>query len=109
MPQEYTTNANVEMIVYWLSDGSSTGVVKFGVKLLGRTDGETYDAALGTQQSNTDTRSAANTLHAFSVTLNSPGLDKGDIVIVELERLATDVADTYNGDALVLGIELRQI
>jgi len=97
---------NISAKIYWTA--SATGNVVWGIKYLGRVDDEVLDSALSSQSTVTDSVTAANDLMVATVTLSSPSLAGGDLLILELSRVAGDAGDTLAADAKFLGMALDE-
>ena len=108
IPQQYTAVADVEVAIYWATDGVSTGNVVWQVEFLATSDGEDRDGSLSSASTVTDSRLAADETHIATITLSSPGLAPGDRFKIKVTRVATSGSDTYNGDARLEGIEVRE-
>ncbi len=87
---------NMVADIYWLSAGA--GDAKFGLSVLGRESGETWDNALGSEQTVTQTNAGAGKLNIARITTFSPGWTAGDSIIFKLARKAADGADTINSN-----------
>jgi glucose dehydrogenase len=101
MPEadQYAAGQDVKVEFDWISDGSTTGVVRWKAELLGRTDGEAWDVAFTDSGTVDDARTAANALHRASVTLSSPALAPKDSFILKLSRNGSHGNDSYTADA----------
>lgn len=106
IPVGYTAAADISVIVYWKA--GQTGDVVWGAKVLGRTDNETFDAALGAQATVTDSVVTINTLRVATISLVAPALAAGDWFILEIARNAAAAGDTSAGDASLIGVEVQQ-
>ncbi|MBA7580634.1 hypothetical protein ES708_22528 [subsurface metagenome] len=87
---------NIVVDILWESAGA--GDAKFGFSVLGREKGETWDAALGVEQTVVTTSLGAGKLNKSRITTFAPGWSPGDALLFKLARKAGDVADTIDGD-----------
>lgn len=111
MPQNYSASADLQMVIYWLTDTSSTGDIIWSSEFLGRIDQETFDAALGTAQTITDSRAVADAVHVATISggsFSTPALSPGDLTVFHLER-STSGSDTYGADGDFLAAELQAV
>lgn len=104
-PQAYA-EGDVTVRLWWTSAGTLN--VVWGAKYLGRIDDEVFDAALSAQTTVTDTVTAANDVMEAVISIAAPAIDKGDLLILEIERVAANAADTSASDALLLAVEIRE-
>jgi len=92
---------DIFVIIRWKST-ATTGDVKWGLSVLGREEGEVWDAALGTEQTVVSTTAdVAGELVYSTILPFPPNLSPNDTVIVKLARKAADAADTMAADACV--------
>lgn len=103
IPQAYSGGA-INVVVDWVADAATSGSATWGVKVLGRADGETYDNALSAQTTQADAVLAAGALHQTLIAIASPGLLAGDVLILELQLTSA----LTGGDALLKSVELQQ-
>lgn len=96
----------------WTSATATSGVCKLRVELTRVTTGSNLDALPASAGSANATASAPATsgdlvetsLGAIAV----PGLASGDMLVLDLIRLADDVADTVVGDVELVSVEMRE-
>ena len=96
---------NIEAYIYWISTGA--GNVKFGVRTLGRQTGDTWDAALGTEQTVVQANAGAGITNVAKINSFAPGWAANQNVLFKLARKAADALDTLNADARVLKVVVR--
>ena len=94
---------NLVVDIYWVATPAA-GDVKWGVSVLGRQKGETWDAALGTEKVVVGTTQGANLLNRTRIATFSPNWAPLDSIVVKLARKAADAADTLAADARVLKV-----
>jgi len=87
---------NIVADIFWESAGA--GDAKFGFSVLGREKGETWDSALGTEQTVVATNAGAGKLNKSRVTTFAPGWAPGDVLLFKLARKAGDAADTIDAN-----------
>ncbi|MBA7612447.1 hypothetical protein ES703_19683 [subsurface metagenome] len=92
---------NVHIKIYWITT-AITGNCKWGVKMGGRKEDDVWDSALGAQKTVVTAAKGTAGQIAVSELVMIPSWTKEDVVIFELERLATDGEDTMAADARVL-------
>lgn len=101
----------IKVRLYWTATGGTGGnSAKFGISGRAYADDETLDAAPGTAQTITDALLANDDLHvtAFTSAITLAGTPAaGQLVIIEIERLAGDAADDLTVDAEVLGATIE--
>ena len=105
VPQAYA-EGNITVRLWWTS--AVTGNVVWGAKYLRRIDDDVLDAALSAQTTVTDGVTAANDIMEASISIATPTIDAGSFLILEIERVAANAADTAAGDALLLAVEIRE-
>jgi hypothetical protein len=93
---------NIVMDIYWISSGA--GNVKWGVQVLGRADGEAYDAALGSEKVVITPTGGAGVLNKSRIPTFAPNWAGQDVVHVKVARKAADAADTLDADARVVKV-----
>jgi len=99
LPPDFDAAQNILIDIWWFG-ALITGAAVFGVSVLGRTTGEAYDAALGTEQLVTTTIAGVTLqLNKSTPAAFASGWAAGDVVIIKLARKAADVADTLAEDA----------
>lgn len=105
VPDDYD-GGNITVNI-WYKTTVTTGTVVFEVKTLGREEGETFDAALGTGHSNSaDTVPAiAGNIGICAPAAFNPGWSAGDLVIVKLMRDVSE--DTAAADISVVMVEVE--
>lgn len=105
IPQSYT-GGDISVKVFWTA--TTTGNVVWGVKYLRRIDDDVLDAALSSQATVTDGVTAANDLMVASISIASPTIAAGALLLVEMARVAGDAADTLAADAKLLAVEIQE-
>jgi len=100
----YYMGQKITVDIFWLSTGA--GDCKLGISTLGRKSGETFDSALGTEQTGVTTAGGAGILNRTRLEFY-PGWASGDKVVVKLARKAADGADTLNADARIVGVAVH--
>lgn len=100
VPDDYD-GGNITVNI-WYKTTVTEGTVVFEVKTLGREEGEAFDSALGTGQSNpADTVPAtAGNIGICAPSAFSPGWSAGDLVIIKLMRDVSE--DTAAADISVV-------
>ncbi len=83
--------------IFWISAAAS-GDAKFGVSVLGRESGETWDAAVGDEQTVVSTTTGANLVNRSRISSFWPSWAAKDDYVLKLARKAGDVLDTINAD-----------
>lgn len=105
VPDDYD-GGNITVNI-WYKTTVTSGAVVFNVQVLGREEGETFDAALGSAQAVTDTVPAsAGNIGVCAPSAFSPGWSAGDLVIVKLLRDADNGSDTADADISVVMVEI---
>lgn len=100
------TDENFMLLIRWKST-ATTGDVKWGLSVLGREEGEVWDAALGTEQTKiTTAQDVAGELAYSLIPSFNPLCSPNDTVIVKLARKAADGLDTMAADACVTEVFL---
>ena len=103
----YTASGNVNVVISWVSDTSTTGSVRWKVEIVGRADGEAWDVAFSDSATVEDPRTAGDSLHRAVVSLVAPSLSPGERFVMKITREGTHANDTYNGaDADMIGAKL---
>jgi hypothetical protein len=101
LPDDY--DGGTILVNLWWKSSATSGDAVFKVQVLGREEGETLDAALGSAQSVTDTTPAsAGNIAVCAPMAFSPSWVAGDYVVIKLARDATNVSDTLAVDAEVI-------
>ncbi len=94
----------VQVVLDAVIPAGVSGSWTWGVKLLGRLDNETFDAALGTQVTQADTVGTTGRLHQTLVTITGPALTVGDALILEVQLTASPTG----GNPLLYGVEIQE-
>jgi len=106
VPDDYD-GGNITVNI-WYKTTVTTGAVVFNVQVLGREEGEAFDAALGAAQAVTDTVPAtAGNIGICAPSAFSPGWSAGDLVVVKLLRDADNGSDTADADISVVMVEVE--
>lgn len=106
VPDDYD-GGNISVNI-WYKTTVNTGAVVFNVQVLGREEGEAFDAALGAAQAVTDTVPAtAGNIGICAPSAFSPGWSAGDLVVVKLLRDADNGSDTADADISVVMVEVE--
>ena len=99
---------NIVVDIFWITADADTGHgVHWGVKVLGREHGETWDNALGSEQSVVSANPGAGKLCRSRVSTFAPGWAAGDVVLFKLARKAAEVDDDVDQDARVTKVVVR--
>ena len=110
LPANFLREQSIKVRVHWIAETAITGDVVLGVSVLGRVEGEVFDAALGTEVEATDTtQDVAGEMTTTEITLTPAqhGLAAKDVVVLQLARKAADAADTLAEDADVVMADLE--
>lgn len=103
--EEYLTpdyqEENIVVDIFWISTGA--GDVKFGVQVLGREKGETWDSALGVERTVVQANAGVGLLNKARITTFAPVWSPQDVVLTKLARKPGG-PDTLNADARVLKV-----
>ncbi len=105
VPQNYA-GGTINIKVFWTA--AATGNVVWGAKYLRRIDDDVLDAALSAQTTVTDSVTATNDLMVGTITITTPTIVAGALLILEISRVAGDAADTLAADAKLLAIEIQE-
>jgi len=106
VPDDYD-GGNITVTIVYKAVAAITGAVVWNCRTLGITDGEVWDAALGTAQAVTDTvEDIATEINEVSFTAFSPGWAAGDQIIFEVTRDADNASDTLAEDARLLMVKI---
>ncbi|MBA7605664.1 hypothetical protein ES703_12798 [subsurface metagenome] len=101
IPPDFDNTKNILVTFFWKAVAAVAGNVKWGVSVLGRANGEVWDAALGAEQTVTDdTEDVATEMSVSSVSAFASGWEGYDAAIVKVRRVAGD--DTMDEDARLL-------
>lgn len=87
---------NIVVDIFWESAGA--GDAKFGFSVLGREKGDTWDAALGAEQTVVTTNLGAGKLNKSRIATFSPNWSPGDALLFKLARKAGDALDTIDAN-----------
>lgn len=96
LSQDYNEE-NIVADIYWKSPAAA-GNAKFGFSVLGRAEGETWDVAMGIEQTVVGPTGGAGVLNRARITTFAPGWNKEDTLLFKLARKAADGADTIDAD-----------
>jgi hypothetical protein len=105
LPQSYaggTLTANI----FWTA--TTTGNVVWNVGALGRVNDEVWDSALAAVDAVTDGVTAANDLMVAAVSMATPTLAAGDLLVLSVVRDANNGSDTLAADAKLIAVELQE-
>lgn len=108
LPPHYLAGTDLLVTIEWIST-LIAGDVKWGAQILGRAEGETFDAAMSAEATvTTTTNGTAGKKNVSTITINNPDLVAEDTFILKIRRVAADVADTHAGDArfVMAGVRL---
>jgi hypothetical protein len=101
IPPDFNATKNIVVTFFWKAIAAVAGNVKWGVSVLGREDGEVWDAALGAEQTVQPTvEDVITEISVDSVAAFASGWAAGDAAIVQVRRVAGD--DTLAEDARLL-------
>jgi len=99
---------NIVVDIFWITADADTGhSAQWGVKVLGREHGETWDSALGGEEVVTSPNPGAGKVCKSRVSTFAPSWAAGDVVLFKLARKAAEVADDVDQDARVLKVVVR--
>ena len=104
MPASYTASGSINVVVNWIPPTGTSGSATWGAKVLGREDGETFDAALSSQSTQADSVQSVDQLHQATIAISSPALSPGDAFVLELELTSA----LTGGDAYLISVELQE-
>ncbi|MBA7621325.1 hypothetical protein ES703_28685 [subsurface metagenome] len=99
-------NENITADIFWKATPAA-GNVKWGIQVLGRKEGETWDAALGTEKTVVDATGGAEVVNKASVQTFPPNWEGQDILMFKIARKAADGEDTLAGDAEILKVVIK--
>ena len=104
VPDDYD-GGNITVNI-WYKTSVTEGTAVFEVKVLGREEGEAFDAALGSGQSNSaDTvPGSAGNIAICAASAFSPGWTAGDLVVLKLMRDVSE--DSAAADIAVVMVEV---
>lgn len=105
MPAAYGAGT-ITVSIFWTA--TTTGDVVWNVQFLGRVNDEIFDAAVSTVAAVTDSVTASNDLMVATISLTTPALVNGDLMMWVLNRDANNGADTMANDARFLAMELDE-
>lgn len=110
LPKNFEATKNIKVRIHWISDVNAGDVV-WGVSVLGRVEGEVFDAALGTEvEADPDTCEdvvGEMTTTEIELTPAQHGLAAKDVVTLQLARKAADGNDDMADDADVVMVDLE--
>ena len=99
---------NIVVDIFWITADADTGhSAQWGVKVLGREHGETWDSALGSEEVVTSLNPGAGKVCKSRVSTFAPSWAAGDVVLFKLARKAAEAADTVDQDARVVKVVVR--
>lgn len=104
IPQSYSASGSINVVVNWIPPSGTSGSATWGAKVLGREDGEAYDAALSSQATQADSVQSTDEIHQTTIAINSPALSPGDAFILELELTSA----LTGGDAYLISVEVQE-
>ena len=110
LPKNFLREQPIKVRVHWIAETAIAGDVVLGISVLGREEGEVFDAALGTEVEVTDTtQDVAGEMTTTEITLTPAqhALAPGDVVTLQLARKAANAADTLAEDADVVMVDLE--
>lgn len=103
------TSGNIDIDLDWYADTASSGAVMWGAAIAAitpNTDSQDVETdALATQATVTTTHlgTTAQRVHRSTITITSlDSVDTDDMVVVQIQRVANNAADTMAGDAILL-------
>ncbi len=96
LPPDYN-NENIIVDIFWKSAAAGSSA-KFGVQVLGRKAGETWDSPMGTEKTAVDASAGAGIVNKATVQTFSPNWEGQDVILFKVARKATDPEDTIDGD-----------
>ncbi len=99
-------NENITADIFWKAT-PATGDVKWGIQVLGRKEGETWDSALGTEKTVVDATGGAEVVNKASIQTFPPNWEGQDILMFKIARKAADGEDTLAGDAEILKVVIK--
>lgn len=108
MPKSWNHATTIPVVFEWTA-ASGSGVVRWGIRAKALSNDDAYDSAFGTLITVDDTLIAAADKH---VTTETSGVTpagtpaQSDTIVFEVQRVATDVADTLAVDARLTGVRL---
>lgn len=108
MPDSWDEGTLTAEILWTAASGS--GDVVWGASLLSVGNDDAMDAAFGTEQTVTDTLITANDLHITAATSAIEPANteaEGDVLFLQIARVAADGADTLAVDAKLIGVRLK--
>ncbi|KKL45111.1 hypothetical protein LCGC14_2358950, partial [marine sediment metagenome] len=88
---------NIVVDIFWIS-AAAAGDVVFGMSVLGRENGEAFDAALGVERTVTTPTGGAGVLNISRIATFSPNWSPKDNIVFKLARKAADGADTIDAN-----------
>lgn len=111
VPSHYD-GGDLEGLITWTSASATSGSCKLRVELTRVTAGSNLDSLPAVGGSAEITESSPTTSGELVQSSFGPvsvsGLSSGDLLVVGVTRLATDVADTLTGDVELLAVEIRE-
>lgn len=93
---------------FWMPGAATTGDVVWSAKALSLADDDAIDTAFGTNVLATDTYHAAADVHVTSEITVTAGATPaaGELLLIEFARLANNVADTLDNDAILIAVNM---
>lgn len=112
LPSQYG-GGQFEVVVTWTSTSAATGNAKLRVEATRITSGTSLDS-LPSADGTADLAVAApatsgDLVMSQSATFNTGGAAAGDLLLIAVTRLASDVADTMVGDFEFVSLEIREV
>jgi hypothetical protein len=104
VPASYTANGDINIVVLWVPPVGTSGSATWGAKVLGREDGEAFDAALSSQSTQADAVQSTGDIHHATIAISAPALSPGDAFVIELELTSA----LTGGDAYLISLELQE-
>ena len=102
----------IEPVLTWTTTSAATGNCQFEVELVHLAAGDNLDAPPAASGSSQVTSGAPSTtgdlVVAVGGSIEVAGLAAGDLLLVRVNRLAADAADTLVGDVEFVSLELRE-
>lgn len=111
LPRNFDADKNIKVKVHWKAATAVTGDVVFGTSVLGRVEGEVFDAAMGTEvnsaTSTTQDVAGEITTTEIELTPTQHALAAGDVVVLQLARKVAEAGDDLAEDADVVMVEFE--
>ena len=110
LPRNFLKQHQVKVKVYWMAVAAVAGGVVWGVKLLGRKEGEVWDAPLGAEVMAAGTvQDVAGELTVTEITIPAAThlLEEKDTVMLQLARKVGEDDDDLAEDAKVVMVDFE--